>query len=112
MGERWGHNYDLIGGTASEVWYRAAQNCEAMIASGVDPLRLVCEHTHRRGMAFLGHLLLGLVHTPPSRVTNGRATRDNHPNQTQSTSGLRRQGVKGISEPLGGLARPLSGIAI
>jgi hypothetical protein len=73
VGERWGHNYDLIGGNASEVWYRAAQNCEAMIASGVDPLRLVCEHTHRRGMAFLGHLLLGLVHTPPSRVTNGRA---------------------------------------
>ena len=72
VGERWGHNYDLIGGPASEVWYRAGQNCAAMIASGHDPLQLVCGHTHRRGMKFLAHLMLGLLHTPPSRVTNGR----------------------------------------
>jgi uncharacterized lipoprotein YddW (UPF0748 family) len=69
VGERWGHNYQLVD---MPIWYRAAQNCEAMIAAGTDPLRLVCEHTHSRGMNFLAHLLLNLVHRPPSRTTDGR----------------------------------------
>ena len=75
VGERWGHNYDQLGGTPNgigQVWQRAAQNCEAMIADGHDPLRVVCEHTHSRGMQFIAHLLLSLVHQPPSRVTTGR----------------------------------------
>ena len=75
VGERWGHNYDLIGGTPNgigQIWQRPAQNCEAMIAAGLDPLRVVCEHAHSRGMNFLAHLLLNLLHQQPNRVTNGR----------------------------------------
>jgi hypothetical protein len=69
VGERWGHNHDLIN---HEVWHRAAQNCAAMIESGRDPLRVVCDHAHSRGMNFLAHLLLGLFHKPASRTTDGR----------------------------------------
>jgi uncharacterized lipoprotein YddW (UPF0748 family) len=37
-----------------------------------DPLMVVCEHAHARGMGFLAHLMLGLHHKPPSRLTDGR----------------------------------------
>jgi hypothetical protein len=70
VGERWGHNLDLA---EHIVFYRAAQNCEAMIRSGHDPLMVVCEHAQLRGFSFLPHLLLNMFHTPRDRVTNGRA---------------------------------------
>ena len=35
VGERWGHNYEQV---SHGVWYRAAQNCEALIADGQEPL--------------------------------------------------------------------------
>ncbi len=69
VGERWGHNVDLAD---HEVWYKAAHNCQAMIESGHDPLLVVCEHTHKRGLNFLPHLLLNMIHTPHGRVTNCR----------------------------------------
>jgi uncharacterized lipoprotein YddW (UPF0748 family) len=69
VGEHWGHNVDL---TDHDIWWRAAQNAKAMIASGTDPLMLVCEHAQRRGFNFLPHLLLNMLHTPHDRVTNCR----------------------------------------
>ena len=69
VGERWGHNVDLAN---HEVWYRAAQNCQAMIESGHDPLMVVCEHAHKRGLTFLPHLLLNMLHTDYDRVTDCR----------------------------------------
>ena len=69
VGERWGHNVDL---TDHDIWWRAAQNAKLMIASGSDPLMLVCEHAQRRGFQFLPSLLLNMLHTPPNRVTNCR----------------------------------------
>ncbi len=68
-GERWGHNVDL---TDHDIWWRAAHNARLMIESGTDPLMLVCEHAQRRGFKFLPSLLLNMLHTPPSRVTNCR----------------------------------------
>jgi uncharacterized lipoprotein YddW (UPF0748 family) len=78
VGEIWGHNYDLIN---HEVWYKAAFNCQMMIESGHDPLQVVCDHAHERGLNFLAHLLLNMAYTPPSRVTNGRVATYNtlHP---------------------------------
>ena len=69
VGERWGHNLDLV---SHIVWYRAGQNAESMIKRGMDPLRVVCDHAHKRGFKFLPHLLLNMLHTPPNRVTNSR----------------------------------------
>ncbi|MDA1349854.1 MAG: hypothetical protein O3A47_13465, partial [Chloroflexi bacterium] len=69
VGERWGHNVDL---TDHAVWYKAAMNCQAMIESGADPLRVVCDHAHERGFNFLPHLLLNMHHTHHDRVTNCR----------------------------------------
>ena len=69
VGERWGHNIDRAGHI---VFYRAAQNCEAMIRNGHDPLMVVCEHAQRRGFKFLPHLLLNLFHSPRNTVTTGR----------------------------------------
>ena len=66
VGERWGHNVDL---TDHDVWYRAAQNAAAMIESGNDPLRLVCDRAHEKGFQFLPHMLLNMMHTDHGRVT-------------------------------------------
>jgi uncharacterized lipoprotein YddW (UPF0748 family) len=78
VGEVWGHNYDLVN---HEVWYKAAFNCQMMIASGHDPLQVVCDHTHERGLTFLPHLLLNMAHKDPNRVTDGRVATYNtqHP---------------------------------
>ena len=69
VGEHWGHNVDL---TDHDIWWRAAQNAKRMIAGGIDPLMLLCEHAQRRGFRFLPHLLLNMLHTPYNRVTNCR----------------------------------------
>lgn len=68
-GERWGHNVDL---TDHLIWYRAGANATQMIESGTDPLKLVCDHAHKRGFQFLPHLLLNMNHTDHGRVTNCR----------------------------------------
>ena len=69
VGERWGHNLDLVNHV---IWYRAGQNSRSLIERGKDPLRVVCDHAHKRGFKFLPHLLLNMLHTPPNRVTNSR----------------------------------------
>lgn len=68
-GERWGHNVDL---TDHAVFWRAAQNCASFIEQGFDPLRVVCDHAHRRGCQFLPHLILNMYHVDHGRVTNCR----------------------------------------
>ena len=99
VGERWGHNYDLV---SHEVWYRAAQNCEAMIAAGHDPLRVVCDHAHKRGMNFVAHLLLGLHHKPASRVTDGRQAdfTTNHPEWMKGEDTSDKEGGFGVANQL------------
>ena len=57
VGERWGHNLDLVDHI---VWYRAGQNAQSMIERGMDPLRVVCEHAQKRGFQFC------LLYTSPS----------------------------------------------
>ena len=69
VGERWGHNLDLVNHI---VWYRAGQNAQSLIERGMDPLQLVCEHAQKRGFKFLPHLLLNMLHTPANRVTSSR----------------------------------------
>ena len=69
VGERWGHNLDLVNHI---VWYRAGQNAQSLIERGMDPLQVVCEHAHKRGFQFLPHILLNMLHSPPDRVTHSR----------------------------------------
>ncbi len=69
VGERWGHNLDLVNHI---VWYRAGQNAQSLIERGMDPVAVVSKHAHSRGFKFLPHLLLNMLHTPPSRVTSSR----------------------------------------
>ncbi len=69
VGERWGHNLDLC---SHAIWYRAGVNVRMMIESGHDPLRVVCDHAHKRGFKFLPHLLLNLMHVAHDRVTDSR----------------------------------------
>ena len=69
VGERWGHNLDLVDHI---VWYRAGQNAYSLIKRGMDPLAVVTKHANKRGFKFLPHLLLNMLHTPPSRVTSSR----------------------------------------
>eukprot|EP01050_Picozoa_sp_SAG11_P028665 SAG11_NODE_7754_length_1100_cov_2.020979_1_plen_142_part_00 len=48
VGERWGHHFAETGEKWShDIFRRAAQNMEGLIAAGHDPLRIVCE----RGVA-------------------------------------------------------------
>ena len=69
VGERWGHNLDLVDHI---VWYRAGQNAYSLMKRGMDPLAVVTKHANKRGFKFLPHLLLNMLHTPPSRVTSSR----------------------------------------
>ena len=69
VGEHWGHNLDLVNHI---VWYRAGQNARSLIERGMDPLRVVCDHAHKRGFSFMPHLLLNMLHTPPNRITSSR----------------------------------------
>ena len=69
VGERWGHNLNLVDHI---VWYRAGQNAQSFIHRGKDPLHVVSTHAQRRGFKFMPNLLLNMLHTPPSKVTNSR----------------------------------------
>lgn len=59
VGERWGHHFAETGDQWShEIFRRAAQNMEHLIASGVDPLRCVCERGLAKGLPVYPTLLV------------------------------------------------------
>jgi hypothetical protein len=63
VGELWGHNVEEW---THPGFRRAHQNARHLIDSGFDPLRIVCERAHEKGLAFYPVLL----------VQQGRGTRE------------------------------------
>ena len=63
VGELWGHNVERW---THPIFRRAYQNAKTLIEAGHDPLRIVCERAHEKGLAFYPTLL----------VQQGRANRD------------------------------------
>ena len=63
-GELWGHNVDKW---AHLIFRRAHQNVKALIDEGNDPLRIVCERAHAKGILLYPTLLVQL----PSGVRGG-----------------------------------------
>ena len=64
VGELWGHNVDKW---PHMIFRRAHQNVKALIDEGSDPLRIVCERAHAKGMLLYPTLLVQL----PSGVRGG-----------------------------------------
>ena len=59
VGERWGHHFTETNDQWShEIFRRAAQNMEQLIADGVDPLRCVCERGRAKGLPVYPTLLV------------------------------------------------------
>jgi hypothetical protein len=59
VGERWGHHFTETGEQWShDIFRRAAQNMEHLLASGVDPLRCVCERAAAKGLPIYPALLV------------------------------------------------------
>ena len=58
VGEQWGHNVDKWGHI---VFRRAYQNAQKLIAEGNDPLRIICDRAHAKGMMIYPQLLLQQV---------------------------------------------------
>ena len=57
VGELWGHNVDKW---PHMIFRRAHQNVKALIDEGSDPLRIVCERAHAKGMLLYPTLLVQL----------------------------------------------------
>ena len=55
VGELWGHNVDKW---PHIIWRRTHQNAKALIEAGNDPLRIVCDRAHEKGMLLYPTLLL------------------------------------------------------
>src|SRR5579872_3679989 len=55
VGELWGHNVPKWGHL---IFRRAYQNAEALIESGHDPLRIICDRAHAKGMLIYPVLLV------------------------------------------------------
>ncbi len=55
VGELWGHN---IEGWPHPIFRRAYQNAKHLIDTGCDPLRIVCDRAHQKGLAFYPTLLV------------------------------------------------------
>ena len=50
VAQRWGDN---VTRWTHSVWYRAARNIHQLIADGHDPLKLLCERSHEKGIWFI-----------------------------------------------------------
>ena len=59
VGEQWGHNVEKW---PPLVFPRAHRNAQKLIAEGNDPLRVICDRAHEKGMLLYPNLLL--QHTP------------------------------------------------
>ncbi|MYA79883.1 MAG: hypothetical protein F4X39_05070, partial [Acidobacteriia bacterium] len=55
VGELWGHNVDQW---PHLIFRRAHQNAKHLIDSGNDPLRVVCDRAHEKGLLFYPTLLV------------------------------------------------------
>ena len=54
VGEQWGHNVDMW---SHAVFRRAWQNAQKLIAEGNDPLRIICDRAHAKGILVYPTLL-------------------------------------------------------
>lgn len=61
-GEQWGHNVDKW---PHIVFQRAHRNLQKLIAEGNDPLQVICERAHEKGMLLYPNLLLQQGYTEP-----------------------------------------------
>lgn len=55
VGELWGHNVDKW---PHLIWRRTHQNAKGLIEAGNDPLRIVCDRAHEKGMLLYPTLLV------------------------------------------------------
>lgn len=55
VGELWGHNVEKWG---HHIWYRTRENLRSLLTQGLDPLRIVLERAHEKGMLFYPVLLV------------------------------------------------------
>ena len=55
VGELWGHNVDKW---PHLIWRRTYQNAKGLIEEGNDPLRIVCDRAHEKGMLLYPTLLV------------------------------------------------------
>lgn len=67
VGEVWGHNVDKW---SHLVFHRAGRNAKGLIDEGNDPLRIVCERAHQKGMLFYPSLFA----QQPTDLGSGRVS--------------------------------------
>ena len=58
VGELWGHNVDKW---PHHIWKRTHQNVKALIEQGHDPLRLICDRAHEKGLLFYPSLIMQVI---------------------------------------------------
>ena len=58
VGEKWGDNVDVW---SHPIFYRAARNLKQLIDDGHDPLKILCDRAHEKGLWFLPTLPLCIV---------------------------------------------------
>lgn len=58
VGQKWGDNVTLW---SHPIFYRAARNLKQLIADGHDPMRILCDRAHEKGLWFLPTLPLCIV---------------------------------------------------
>jgi hypothetical protein len=58
VAQKWGDNVTTW---KHQVWYRAGRVLHQLIADGHDPLKLLCDRCHARGLWFMPSLWVGLV---------------------------------------------------
>ena len=65
VSQKWGDNVDLW---FHEIFYRASRNLQQLIADGHDPMKLLCDRCHEKGMWYLP--------TAPVCIVGGRRATD------------------------------------
>jgi hypothetical protein len=69
VGELWGHN---VKGWPALVFRRAHQNAKMLIEAGYDPLRVICDRAHLKGILFYPSLIVQTGGGPGPREGNMR----------------------------------------
>ena len=62
VGEKWGHNVEKW---PHIVFQRAQRNLEKLISEGNDPLQVVCDQAHKKGLLLYPNLILQQSYTEP-----------------------------------------------
>ena len=64
VGQKWGDNVDVW---IHPIFYRAARNLRQLIADGHDPLQLLCDRSHQKGLWFLPTLPVAIIGGPRAK---------------------------------------------